>query len=262
MSIYDLITNFWFRNEYDQCSLSEVALYFCLLHEANRQHWASPFKAGTQMLIARLGTSNQNIMKAREGLMRRGLITFTKGEGKGKPALYTLNLNTSENGVQPQPLTQTLTQEVTPSLTQVVTEALTPALPLLNKKEEDTIHVEKKDATITHSSSQQKVLLTLDDLQTKLLDDAEWQAGLSKRLATVGIPLSGEALRGKIIEFFDDQRGRNVTHKEEADCRSYVFNWIKYHTKTNNYGQEGRNDNKVGRAEISDNRPQDYQGAC
>jgi hypothetical protein len=262
MSIYDFITNFWFRNEYDQCSLSEVALYFCLLHEANRQHWASPFRASTQILIARLGTSNQNIMKAHEGLMRRGLITYSKGEGKGKPALYTLNLNTSENVVQPRPLTQTLTQEMTSSLTQVVTEALTPALPHFKKKDKDTIHVEKKDTSITHPSSQQKVLLTLDDLQTKLLDDAEWQAGLSKRLAAVGIPLSGEALRGKIIEFFDDQRGRNVTHKEETDCRSYVFNWIKYHTKTNNYGQKGRNDSKVGRAEISDNRPQDYQGAC
>ena len=262
MSIYDLINNFWLRNEYNQCSLSEVALYFCLLHEANRQHWASPFKASTQMLTARLGTSNQNIMKAREGLMRRGLITFSKGEGKGKPALYTLNLNTSENDAQPQPLPQTLTQKVTQELTQVATETLTPSLTLLNKKEEDTILIEKKDATITHSSSQQKVLLTLDDLQAKLLDDAEWQAGLSKRLVAVGIPLSSKALRGKIIEFFDDQRGRNVTHKEEADCRNYVFNWIKYHSKTNKYGQEGRNDSKVGRAEISDNRPQDYQGAC
>ena len=67
MSIYDYLIYFWQKNEYDQCSLSEIALYFCLLHESNRQHWASPFKASTQMLMARLGTSKPN-MTARVSL--------------------------------------------------------------------------------------------------------------------------------------------------------------------------------------------------
>ncbi len=262
MSIYDYLIYFWLRNEYDQCSLSEIALYFCLLHEANRQHWASPFKASTQMLMARIGTSKPNIMKAREGLMRRGLIAFTKGDGKGRPALYTLLLGTTDNNEQPQVLTQPLTQMDTSTMTQTVTDTLSPALPLPNKKEEDTIHREKKDSISSSPSSQQKVLLTLDELQAKLLGDAEWQEGLAKRLANIGINLNGEVLKGKIIEFFDDQRGRNVTHKEETDCRNYVFNWIKYHHKNNNNGQDRNRESKVGRAEISDNRPEDYKGAC
>ena len=51
MSIYDYLIYFWQKNEYDQCSLSEIALYFCLLHESNRQHWASPFKASTNRTL-------------------------------------------------------------------------------------------------------------------------------------------------------------------------------------------------------------------
>ena len=109
MSIYDYMNHFWFENENDPCSLSEATLYFYLLYEANRQHWVKPFKVSTQMLVARLNTSKQNVMKAREGLKKRGLIDYSKGEGKGKPALYTLNFSDEQPLQLPQPMTQPLT---------------------------------------------------------------------------------------------------------------------------------------------------------
>ena len=262
MSIYDYLIYFWQKNEYDQCSLSEIALYFCLLHEANRQHWVTPFKASTQMLMARLGTSKPNIMKARESLMRRGLISYVKGDGKGKPALYTLLLSSAEDGAQSQEFTQPLTQKITPVMTQQVTQALPQVLPLPNKKEEDSINAVRKETPSTPSPSQSNKELTLDELQAKLLADTEWMNGLSKRLSAVGITLSGDDLRGKINEFFDDLRSRKVTHKEENDCRNHVFFWIKYHNKNNNYGQERKCESKAGPTQISDNRPEDYKGAC
>ena len=257
MSIYDYLIYFWLKNEYDQCSLSEIALYFCLLHEANRQHWASPFKASTQMLMARLGTSKSNIMKARESLMRRGLISYVKGDGKGKPALYTLHLSSAEDDGQSQELPQPLTQMITPVMTQLVTQKL----PLPYKKEEDSINAVRKEPPSTPSPSQSNKELTLDELQAKLLADTEWMNGLSKRLTADGIHLSCDNLKGKINEFFDDLRARKVTKKEETDCRNHVFNWIRYRNK-NNYGQERKCESKVGRAQISDNRPEDYKGAC
>ena len=262
MSIYDYLICFWLKNEYDQCSLSEIALYFCLLHEANRQHWMSPFKASTQMLMVRRGTRKHNVMKTREAMMLRGLISYNKGDGKGKPALYTLLLNSAEKDQQSQELTQPLTQKMTPVMTQKVTETLPPALSLSNKKEEDTINAVRKDESSTPSPSQSNKELTLDELQEKLLADTEWMSGLSKRLTAVGFNLSGDNLRGKINEFFDDLRSRKITHKEENDCRNYVFNWIKYHCKNNNYGQERKCESKAGPTPISDNRPEDYKGAC
>lgn len=117
MGIYDYMNHFWFVNENDPCSLSETSLYFYLLYEANRQHWLMPFKVSTQMLVARLNTSKQNVMKARDGLRKRGLIGFSKGEGKGKPALYTLCLTSTDGEMsQTLPLSQTLTLELTKSL--------------------------------------------------------------------------------------------------------------------------------------------------
>ena len=134
MGIYDYMNHFWFENENDPCSLSESVLYFYLLYEANRQHWVTPFKVSTQMLVARLNTSKQNVMKAREGLRKRRLIGFSKGEGKGKPALYTLTLTNIGEGVsQTLPLSQTMT----PELTDLLPPKLSQTLPHSNNKEEN-----------------------------------------------------------------------------------------------------------------------------
>ena len=264
MSIFELMNYFWFRNENEPCSLSEMALYHYLLFEANRQRWATPFKVSTQMIQARLNTSKQNVMKAREALMKRGLISYSKGEGKGKPALYTLYLVTSDGSkALPRQLSQPLTQELAQELTQLLPVTLTPTLPLSNIKDENTEYVEKKDSVPPSPPSSNKVVLTLPELREKLLSDEPWQLDLSKRLAGIGINLSGDSLKGKIKEFFDEQQGKGITEKEEADCRKYVFNWISYHTnKRNSYGQNSRSESKGGRTEISANRPEDYKGTC
>lgn len=264
MNIFELMNYFWFRNENEPCSLSEMALYHYLLYEANRQHWATPFKVSTQMIQARLNTSKQNVMKAREGLMKRGLITYSKGEGKGKPALYTLLLHASEiKAEQTQPLSQQLTQQMTPALTQPLTTLLTQPLPPSNNKDDNTECVAKKEAEPPSPSLSNKVVLTLAELRDKLLGDGPWLLDLSRRLAIVGINLIGDNLKGKIIEFFEEQQSKGVTEKEETDCRNYVYNWIRYHSnKKVNYGQDSRNESKVGRNQISTNRPEDYEGTC
>lgn len=264
MNIFDLMNHFWFRNENEPCSLSEMALYHYLLFEANRQHWVTPFKVSTQMIQARLNTSKQNVMKAREALMRRGLISFSKGEGKGKPALYTLHLSSPNDKVpQSQQLFQPLMQELTHMSSLPLPDTLTQPLPLSNIKDDNTLNVENEKVAPHPPSVSSKVALTLSELREKLLKDVRWQSGLSKRFAAVGINLIGDDLRGKIIEFFEEQQSKGVTEKEEADCRNYVFNWIRYHSnKHTNHGQESRNESKTGRAEISSNRPEDYKGAC
>ena len=77
------------------------------------------------------------------------------------------------------------------------------------------------------------------------------------------ISLGLDELKGKINDFFGEQQSKGVEEKDEADCRKYVYNWIKYHhNNKKNYGQNSRNENKVGRADISANRPEDYQGSC
>lgn len=196
MSIFELMNYFWFRNENEPCSLSEMALYHYFLFEANRQHWVMPFKVSTQMIQARLNTSKQNVMKAREALMKRGLINYSKGEGKGKPALYTLHLDAPENKeTLSQQLSQPLTQKLPHELTRPLPTTLTSTLPLSDIKDENTQNVEKKKDSIPSPSSSDKVVLTLSELREKLLSDEPWQLNLSERLAGIGINLSGDSLK-------------------------------------------------------------------
>ena len=257
MSIYDYMNHFWFQNENDPCSLSEIALYSYLQYEANRQHWVSPFKVSTQMLMARLNTSKQNVMKARDGLRKRGLIDFSKGEGKGKPALYTLTLaNTGEGVPQTLPLSQTLALKLTDSLP----PKLSQTLPHSNIKEENNkeeVREEKQS-----SSSNSKNVLTLSELREKLLNDSSWQQELSSQLAKNGINLNAEALRKELSDFFDMLEQKGCKGKEEADCRQYTFNWINYNHRNKNYGKDSKCNGKIGSAEISANRPEDYNGVC
>ena len=251
MGIYDYMNHFWFENENDSCSLSEATLYFYLLYEANRQHWASPFKVSTQMLAARLNTSKQNVMKARDGLRKRGLIDFSKGEGKGKPALYTLCLSEEQS----QSLSQLMTQQLTESLA----SELPQSLPHSNIKEENTTKEVGEEKQSPSSNS--KVVLTLSELMEKLLNDNSWLLGLSERLAKNKIILNGEELKDKVREFFSEQEHKGCKGKEEADCREYVFNWIKYKYK-NYYGNESKCNGQISTIKIEANRPEDYTGYC
>ena len=256
MGIYDYMNHFWFENENDPCSLSESVLYFYLLYEANRQHWVTPFKVSTQMLVARLNTSKQNVMKARDGLRKRGLIGFSKGEGKGKPALYTLCLTSTDGEMsQTLPLSQTLTLELTKSLP----PKLSQSLPHSNIKEENTTKEVGEEKQSPSSNS--KVVLTLSELMEKLLNDNSWLLGLSERLAKNKIILNGEELKDKVREFFSEQEHKGCKGKEEADCREYVFNWIKYKYK-NYYGNESKCNGQISTIKIEANRPEDYTGYC
>jgi biotin operon repressor len=221
------------------------------LYEANRQHWASPFKVSTQMLAARLNTSKQNVMKARDGLRKRGLIDFSKGEGKGKPALYTLCLSEEQS----QSLSQLMTQQLTESLA----SELPQSLPHSNIKEENTTKEVGEEKQSPSSNS--KVVLTLSELMEKLLNDNSWLLGLSERLAKNKIILNGEELKDKVREFFSEQEHKGCKGKEEADCREYVFNWIKYKYK-NYYGNESKCNGQISTIKIEANRPEDYTGYC
>ena len=256
MGIYDYMNHFWFENENDPCSLSESVLYFYLLYEANRQHWVTPFKVSTQMLVARLNTSKQNVMKAREGLRKRGLIGFSKGEGKGKPALYTLSFDNLDEGVLTPPLSPTLTEVLTDSLT----PELSQPLPHSNIKEENIKEEGKEEKQSPSSNS--KIVLTLSELREKLLNDSPWQQELSSLLAKNRINLNEEALRKELSDFFDMLEQKGCKGKEEADCRQYAFNWINYNHRNKNYGKDSKCNGKIGSAEISANRPEDYNGVC
>ena len=186
-----------------------------------------------------------------EGVLYFYLLDFSKGEGKGKPALYTLRLSEEQS----QSLSQLMTQQLTESLA----SELPQSLPHSNIKEENTTKEVGEEKQSPSSNS--KVVLTLSELMEKLLNDNSWLLGLSERLAKNKIILNGEELKDKVREFFSEQEHKGCKGKEEADCREYVFNWIKYKYK-NYYGNESKCNGQISTIKIEANRPEDYTGYC
>ena len=277
MNTNDFMSRFWFQNQYDPCSPSETALYHYLLFEAERQQWAMPFRVPTQMAMTYTGISKQGVIDARERLRKRGFITYSKGEGKGRPALYSL-AHTDTDELQTQQYRRiTALQNVTDSKTQKMTEDVTQQLPSEPTQEltrniaqnstqdlpQELIPELPHEAPLynapesTQGSAQslpQK--LPLSELRTILLNDTSWHDEMIRQLANDGISIDHTVLTRRIAGFLDWQEKLGVLERGEADCRSHILNSIRkgYLKKPPVQGQTsqlaGSNQNATDRGDL------------
>ena len=218
----------------------------------------------TQMLMSYTGLSKQSVIDAREGLKERGLITYSKGGGKGRPALYSLVLNdtdevytqqyrriiSSQNATDsktqkltedvarrvpqepiqelPQDLTHESTQNGNQDLTQNLTLEQVPEQPheaSLCKAPEPPQELPQRTPANSNQSMSQK--LPLSKLRTILLNDKSWHDEMILQLANDGISIDYTALTRRIAGFLDWQEKLGVLERGEADCRSHILNSIR-----------------------------------
>ena len=182
MNIVNYMNHFWLNNQYEPCSPSETALYHYLLFEAERQQWAMPFRIPTQMVMTYTGISKQGVKDARESLRKRGFITYSKGEGKGRPALYSLvHNNTNELHTQ-QYRCITASQSVTDSKTQKMTEDVTqqlssgPTQELSQELTHESTQTETQESTLTDTQDLTQGLT--EDLPQELIPELPHEAPL------------------------------------------------------------------------------------
>lgn len=182
MNIVNYMNHFWLNNQYEPCSPSETALYHYLLFEAERQQWAMPFRIPTQMVMTYTGISKQGVKDARESLRKRGFITYSKGEGKGRPALYSLvHNNTNELHTQ-QYRRITASQSVTDSKSQKMTEDVTqqlssgPTQELSQELTHESTQTETQESTLTDTQDLTQGLT--EDLPQELIPELPHEAPL------------------------------------------------------------------------------------
>jgi hypothetical protein len=260
MNIVNYMNHFWLNNQYEPCSPSETALYHYLLFEAERQQWTMPFRIPTPMVMTYTGISKQGIKDARESLKKRGFITYTKGEGKGRPALYSLVLNDTDEEYTQQYHRITSSQNATYSKTQEVVQDVTQRVPQepIQELPQDLTHESTQNETqdltqeqtpeLSHEASQYKTpeppqelpqrtpansnqsmsqKLPLSKLRTILLNDKSWHDEMILQLANDGISIDHTALTRRIAGFLDWQEKLGVLERGEADCRSHILNSIR-----------------------------------
>ena len=110
-----------------------------------------------------LSTTRQNVLKAREGLHRKGFISFTTGTSKGNYAQYSIIDCTTQFTVQ---TTDELTDKVTDAITSELTEPLPGRLPPHNIKD--------KEIYKYHN-------ISMERLESMLLEEREWHSSILSR---------------------------------------------------------------------------------
>ena len=254
MNLYELSNRFWQENEYEPFSVSEVALYFYLLHRANSRRWQMPLRCPTTMICCHLKTTRQNIVKAREALRRRGFLSFTPGKGKDAPSLYTIVGN-------PDPLSAPLSDELSGQLSDKITDESTGELTHALSDKTTVYNNKDKDIDIHNNNNKagDKIneKIGLGELEQRFISDTDWQQSL--------LPLLSDNYQSKIEhyihEFFQSLKMRGFENREEKDCRNHFYNWLKKQkTNSNGTDKQSNKDRRRGTG-VPAASPEDYEGA-
>lgn len=247
VNIYGLIHGFWRENDYIPFSTAEIALYFFLLHRMNGRRWRMPVKCSTSLVCRSIMVSKQTVLTARDNLRKRGLITFSKGSGRDNIPAYSLVTD-------PGKWTDDLTHGLTDSKTDNWTDDKTDSLTLYNIKE-----INNKDKIYSINGEGQK--LSVDELEKILLADTGWQDSILSLLSGQYKIDAGE-IKNNIILFFRQLRCQGTDRREEKECRSHFFNWIRKQLKDNHDGniRQHETDRRRG-SDVTACPARDYDGA-
>ena len=168
-----------------------------------------------------LSTTRQNVLKAREGLHKKGFISFTTGTSKGNYAQYSIIDCTTQFTVQ---TTDELTDKVTDAITGELTEPLPGRLPPHNIKD--------KEIYKSHNISMEK-------LESMLLEESEWHSSILSRLSTA---ITSDKLTDYLKIFFAYQKKKGVKSRAVEDVKIHFQNWLS--KKLENDKGYGNNEQK------------------
>lgn len=105
VNIFRLMNSFWRENARKPFSPAAAKLYFFIIDRANRRQWKMPVVCPTSVVCQLVQVTRPTLVKARESLRERGLITFTEGTGYNNYPTYTLVLTdamlVSQGGAMP-----------------------------------------------------------------------------------------------------------------------------------------------------------------
>lgn len=96
MTYIELINLFWKIHEDVNFSPHDIALYFYLLREANRQGWPEPFVCPNRVLTLGLNISDMTLIRCRDRLAAHGVFSYKSEKNKRKAPTYYLTKSSRE----------------------------------------------------------------------------------------------------------------------------------------------------------------------
>ena len=241
VNLYELMHEFWKENDYEPFPASATALFFFLLDRANSRHWNMPIRCPTTLISRALMVSEQTVLNSRFALYKRGIITFTKGQGNTVAPSYYIITDSKDWAVR---------------LGDRLGDDLGDGLDIYNKKDRKI-----KNQISSLYKAEKKFILSLDELEKLFLSDKEWQADLISLLSKDS-QLNADTLQRQISYFFQLQKCSGTDHREEKECRTHFVNWMKKQVKSNHneISKSIESNNRRGAA-ITATKPEDYEGS-
>lgn len=245
VNIYELLTAYWRENDYEPFSTAETALFFFLVGKCNSRHWKMPVKCPTSVVCRSIKVSKQTVITAREALRDRGLIRYTKGNGNSDAPGYTIITD-------PRKWVDELTIIKTESLTDNQTIGKTESLTICNIKDE------KNKDKISSNNTEVEKKLSLDELEKLFLADAAWQSSI---LSLLPNSITHDELKKQICNFFNQLRCQGMNEREDKDCRTHFYNWIRKQSNNRQNGIYKQQDTDKRRSsDVTATSARDYNG--
>ena len=261
MKYLDLINRFWEENRSNRFTTSECALYFYLLNEGNRKYWKMPFSCSSVLVIAETGLTKSTLVRAREGLRARKLISFTEGIQNSRAPTYVIN--DADTYVDPTCETAHMTKGEN-----ACKKKLETACKVEDKTGKDIKHETSSDSFSKDKDKNKekrevnKDYMPIEEIEKRMLEDENWQRLVLSQLSQMGYDAPKDNnLAPYIHQFFNFQRISNVCEREEGDCRQHFFNRLKKEYLSNNShgsNQYERN-NRRGSLEVSPTSKENYE---
>lgn len=261
MKYLDLINRFWEENRSNRFTTSECALYFYLLNEANRKFWKMPFSCSSALIIAEAGLTKSTLVRAREGLRARKLISFTEGIQNSRAPTYVINDTDADTTCESVRKSKAETAYKEEAETVCVAESIT---------DKATCHVtarntfSKDKETNLDKKEDDKCNMPIAEIEKRMLEDEKWQRLVLSELSQRGYDAPKDNnLAPYIHQFFNFQRISNVSEREEGDCRQHFFNKLKkeYLSKKNYGSNQFERNNRRGSLEVTPTSKENYESA-
>lgn len=198
-----------------------------------------PLRCPTSVMCIELKTTKQNIVKAREGLVRRGFISVNPGKSRDAAPEYTIiNL--------PNELSDELSHQLSVPLSHQLSDELT------------IYKIKDKESNLNKNACAEK--LSLQDLKQRLCADNDWIESV-KTLLSNRVQVSMEDVSAKLNEFFEYLRCHGFEERDEIECKGHFINWLKKQFKYNSYGICKQQSDKRRSSDVTAKSAKDYEGA-
>lgn len=209
MTYIDYANRYWRVARANFASNNSAFLYFFLLDYVNGLRWQQPFRCPTALITGTFHISKQQVINARQELVKLGLIIFKEGTSRQVPPVYYLT--TGEEG-ESLPDLEKLSVGKSVGLMEENTVDKTVGEPQYKEIDKD-----KNNKSHTQGSGN----ISIDCLEDYLLSSEEWFRNLITQLDL-------DEKRGKdyVHSFVEYLKLDNVKDKETNDARRHFINWV------------------------------------